>query len=179
MQQVIYALFDDYQGAHTAVSDLEQQGYQQEDMTVITQASTLPAEPVAHENIDDGATEGAGVGASIGGLTGLIAGIGAITMPGFGPLLAVGPLLTALSAVAAGAGLGAVTGGLVGALVDWGIPDKIARTYSRAIGKGSVLVAIAAGEHNVEAVETILAQHDAHDINVYELATKRERARTR
>lgn len=176
MQEIVYGLFDHYADAHEAVMDLLKQGYRTNELNVITRASTLPTEPVAHENIDDGAAEGAGVGAVIGGLTGLLAGIGAITMPGVGAIIAAGPILTTLSAIVAGAGLGAVSGGLVGALVDWGITDTVARTYSRAIEQGGILVAVPVRNHNQEAVEAILTEHDAHDINVYELAAKRERA---
>ena len=40
---------------------------------------------------------GVGAGGVLGGTIGLLAGIGALTIPGLGPFIAAGPLLAALS----------------------------------------------------------------------------------
>ena len=45
---------------------------------------------------------------------GLLAGIGALAIPGVGPIIAAGPIMGAL----AGLGVGGAVGGLVGALID-------------------------------------------------------------
>ena len=55
----------------------------------------------------------------MGGTLGLLAGIGALAIPGVGPIIAAGPIMGAL----AGLGVGGAVGGLVGALVGMGIPD--------------------------------------------------------
>ena len=57
-------------------------------------------------------------GGVIGGTLGLLAGIGALAIPGVGPLIAAGPIMATL----AGLGVGGAVGGLVGALVGMGIP---------------------------------------------------------
>ena len=58
----------------------------------------------------EGATTGATAGGAIGGTFGLLAGIGALAIPGLGPFIAAGPIMGAL----AGVGAGAATGGLWG-----------------------------------------------------------------
>ena len=60
----------------------------------------------AHEKntkAPEGAVAGAGAGGAIGGTIGLLAGIGALAIPGLGPFIAAGPIMAALSGAAAGA----------------------------------------------------------------------------
>lgn len=85
----------------------------------------------------EGATTGAVAGGAAGGVLGLLAGIGALAIPGAGPFIAAGPIMAALSGLA----LGATAGGLVGGLVGLGIPEYEARTYAEKLQKGNYLVA--------------------------------------
>ena len=77
------------------------------------------------------APEGATTGATTGGvageefLLGLLAGIGALAIPGVGPFIAAGPIMAALS----GAAVGATTGGLVGGFIGMGVPEFEAKRY--------------------------------------------------
>ena len=66
----------------------------------------------------EGATAGGTTGGAIGGTLGLLAGIGALAIPGLGPFIAAGPIMAAL----AGLGIGGAVGGFIGALVGMGIP---------------------------------------------------------
>jgi uncharacterized membrane protein len=86
----------------------------------------------------EGATTGAVSGGAIGGTVGLLAGIGALAIPGLGPFIAAGPIMAALSGAAAGATAGGVVGGLVG----MGIPEYEAKAYEDRIQKGGYLVAV-------------------------------------
>ncbi|HEY8904288.1 MAG TPA: hypothetical protein VIM48_11290 [Chthoniobacterales bacterium] len=85
----------------------------------------------------EGATTGAVVGGTTGGVLGLLAGIGALAIPGAGPFIAAGPIMAALSGLA----VGATAGGLVGALVGLGIPELEAKTYAEKLQRGNYLVA--------------------------------------
>src|ERR1035438_4857200 len=67
----------------------------------------------------------AGAGGVIGGTLGLLVGIGALAIPGLGPFIAAGPIVSAL----AGVGAGGAVGGFVGALVGMGIPEYEAIRY--------------------------------------------------
>src|SRR3984957_18963404 len=83
----------------------------------------------------EGAATGAGSGAVVGGTLGLLAGIGALAIPGIGPLIAAGPIVATL----AGIGSGGVVGGLAGALVGAGIPGYEAKRYEGRIRNGGIL----------------------------------------
>jgi hypothetical protein len=73
-----------------------------------------------------------------GGALGLLAGIGALAIPGVGPFIAAGPIMAALS----GAAIGATTGGLVGGLIGLGIPEIEAKRYEEKLKKGNYLVSV-------------------------------------
>jgi uncharacterized membrane protein len=109
----------------------------------------------------DDVAAGAGIGAAIGGLGGLLVGLGALAVPGVGPVIAAGPLLAALT----GAGVGAVTGGLVGALVDLGIPDEEAHVYSEGLRRGHVLVIAQVPDASVNAVTSMMERPGLVDIH--------------
>src|SRR6186713_1298898 len=82
----------------------------------------------AHEHntkAPEGAVAGVGAGGVLGGTLGLLAGIGALAIPGVGPLIAAGPLMATLSGAAAGAAVGGVAGGLIGL----GVPEFEAKSY--------------------------------------------------
>src|SRR6202044_3213580 len=95
----------------------------------------------AHEKntkAPEGATAGVATGGAVGGTLGLLAGIGALAIPGVGPLIAAGPIMATL----AGLGVGGAVGGLIGALVGMGIPEYEAKRYAGQIKQGGVLLSV-------------------------------------
>jgi uncharacterized protein (TIGR02271 family) len=89
----------------------------------------------------EGAATGAVSGGVLGGVIGLLAGVGALALPGVGPIIAGGALASTL----AGAGIGAAAGGLLGALVGMGVPEEDARHFDRGFQAGGILVTVNAG----------------------------------
>lgn len=93
----------------------------------------------AHEHstkAPEGAIAGVGAGGVTGGLLGLLAGIGALAIPGVGALIAAGPIMAALSGVAVGAAVGGIAGGLIG----MGIPEFEAKRYEDMVKGGNILM---------------------------------------
>src|SRR5207249_1755127 len=80
----------------------------------------------------------ASTGVVVGGALGWLTGIGALAIPGLGPFIAAGPIMTAL----AGAGVGGTIGGVAGALVGLGIPEYEAKRYEGRITKGGILLSV-------------------------------------
>jgi len=72
------------------------------------------------------------------GVLGLLAGIGALAIPGVGPLIAAGPIMAAL----AGIGVGGAIGGVTGALIGMGIPEYEAKRYEGRLKKGGILFSV-------------------------------------
>jgi hypothetical protein len=119
----------------------------------------------AHEKstkAPEGTTTGVATGGVIGGTLGLLAGIGALAIPGVGPLIAAGPIMATL----AGVGAGGAIGGIVGALVGMGIPEYEAKRYEGAVKGGGTLLSVHCDtSEQVDAAKVSLKDTGAHDIS--------------
>jgi hypothetical protein len=91
-----------------------------------------------HTKAPEGTAAGATVGGMVGGTLGVLAGIGALAIPGIGPLIAAGPIVAGL----AGMGAGGAVGGLVGALVGMGLPEYEAKRYEGRVKGGGTLLSV-------------------------------------
>jgi hypothetical protein len=118
----------------------------------------------AHEKntkAPEGTTTGVATGGVIGGTLGLLAGIGALAIPGVGPLIAAGPIMASL----AGLGVGGAVGGLVGALVGMGIPEYEAKRYEGAVKEGGTLLSVHCDtSEQVDTAKASLKETGAKDI---------------
>lgn len=134
--QTLSGLFDTYEHATAAVHALHEAGIAKADISLVS--STPPdfeADPV-----DEGATIGAELGAGLGGAGGLLAGLGILTIPGFGPVVATGWLFATAIGALAGAGIGAATGGLVGTLTNAGVSEADAHKLMEKVRSGGAIV---------------------------------------
>jgi hypothetical protein len=97
-----------------------------------------------------------------GGVLGWLAGIGAITIPGIGPFLAAGPIMTAL----AGLGVGGTAGGMVGGLVGLGIPEYEAKRYEGRVRNGGILISVHCDDSEwTHRAKEILESTGAEDVS--------------
>src|SRR5246500_2745896 len=109
----------------------------------------------------EGAATGAGSGAVLGGALGLLAGMGALAIPGVGPLIAAGPIMAAL----AGVGVGGAEGGFTGALIGMGIPEFEAKRYEGRLKKGGILLSVHCDtSEEIKQAKAILEQTGGEDI---------------
>jgi uncharacterized protein (TIGR02271 family) len=159
--------------AEDAVRALQQAGYDMNQVSVIARDGDKIA---GHENTekvgnkaDDGATAGALTGGTLGGITGLLVGLGALAIPGIGPILLAGAEATAIATTLAGAGIGAVAGGLVGALVGLGIPEEKAKIYSDRVGGGSFLVMVTGTAAKINRAADIMRHHGVEEFEIYDI----------
>jgi hypothetical protein len=137
--RVITALFDTYEDAALAIRELKDLGVRSEDISII--ANNAEGYVVdADEEVAEDAGAGAGIGALLGGAGGLLAGLGAIAIPGLGPVLAGGWLLSTAVGAVAGAAVGGIAGGIVGALNEAGVPETDAHVFAEGVRRGGTLV---------------------------------------
>ncbi len=114
-----------------------------------------------HSKSPEGATAGASVGAVLGGALGLLAGIGALAIPGAGPFIAAGPIMATLS----GAAVGGAAGGITGALVGLGMPEYEAKQYEGKLREGNLLLSVhTEDDKQAKTVEEIYKNCGAKDI---------------
>ncbi|MCE2983069.1 MAG: DUF3341 domain-containing protein, partial [Parachlamydia sp.] len=111
----------------------------------------------------EGAATGATAGGLIGGTLGLLAGIGALAIPGLGPFIAAGPIMGALSGIGAGGALG----GIIGALAGAGIPEYEAKRYENRLKEGGVLVSVRAiNDDRAKHAKELLQANGAQDVTI-------------
>src|SRR5438874_11860324 len=159
----VYGIYRTREQAERGVDSLLAAGFRNEDISALL-PENVGTKDFAHEKgtkAPEGAATGAGAGAAIGGTLGLLAGIGALAVPGLGPFIAAGPIMGAL----AGAGTGGAVGGLVGALVGMGIPEYEAKRYEGRIKEGGILMSVHADNSDwAKKAEEILKQSGAEDV---------------
>lgn len=151
--------------ADTIVGELQRAGFLTSDISALF-PDKHGTRDFAHEKntkAPEGATAGASAGGALGGTIGLLAGIGALAIPGLGPFIAAGPIMAALSGAAAGAALGGVTGALIGL----GIPEVEAKQYEGKIKGGNILISVHVENSNERSLaKQVLERGGATDIAV-------------
>jgi hypothetical protein len=178
--------FSSYQDAETAVRELRDTGFPMDRVSVVGRDTERAAEiagtdagtrledkgkQVAHDTqADEGAKKGAVAGGTLGGLTGLLVGLGALAIPGIGPVMLGGALATALATTISGGAIGAAAGGLVGGLVGLGIPEDRAKVYNDRVSRGDYLVIVDGSEDEVRRAEAILSHRGIQEWGVYDAA---------
>ncbi|MGK7951067.1 MAG: DUF2382 domain-containing protein [Xenococcaceae cyanobacterium] len=159
--------------AQEAVQELRDAGYDMDKVSVIAKDADKVAGQETTKEIgnkaDEGAATGAVAGGALGGITGLLVGLGALAIPGIGPILLAGAEATAIATTLAGAGIGAAAGGLVGALIGLGIPEEKAKVYSDRVAKGSFLVMVTGTTAEIARAESIMRRHGVEEFDVYNI----------
>jgi hypothetical protein len=136
----VFGIYRDRRGVEDAVDALRAAGFRNTDISVLF-PENQGTKDFAHEKntkAPEGTATGAGTGAVIGGTLGWLAGIGALAIPGVGPLIAAGPIVAALT----GVGVGGAIGGITGALIGMGIPEYEAKRYEGRVKEGGMLLSV-------------------------------------
>jgi hypothetical protein len=163
MSTIVTRLFDTYEHASLAVTELESHGIAHGSISLVANnVDNRYNSIVSHAHGSEtaaGAGTGATLGTVLGGGAGLLAGLGMLAIPGVGPVVAAGWLV----ATAVGAGLGAASGGILGSLVGAGVSETDAHVYAEGVRRGGTLVTVKVDESQTTAVEHILDKHNAVD----------------
>jgi hypothetical protein len=159
-----FGIYRDRYGVETAVDALREAGFRSTDISVLF-PENLGTKDFAHEKATkapEGTAAGAGTGAVVGGTLGWLAGIGALAIPGVGPLIAAGPIVAALT----GVGVGGAIGGITGALVGMGIPEYEAKRYEGRVKEGGILLSVHSDNSDwTKKAKNILERTGADDVS--------------
>jgi hypothetical protein len=160
----VFGIYANRDTAERATDTIVQSGFSASDISVLL-PENLGSQQIGTEKATkapEGAATGASSGAVLGGTLGLLAGIGALAIPGVGPLIAAGPIMAAL----AGMGVGGTIGGIAGALVGLGIPEYEAKRYEGRVQKGGILLSIHCDTSDeITRAKEILKSTGAEDIS--------------
>ncbi len=160
----VFGIYNNVDLAERAADQLAVSGFSTQDISVLM-ADTESTRQFAHEKntkAPEGATAGVTTGGVVGGTLGVLAGIGALAIPGVGPLIAAGPIMAGL----AGLGIGGTVGGLIGGLVGMGIPEYEAKRYEGRVKDGGVLLSAHCNtSEEISRAKEILKATGAEDIS--------------
>jgi hypothetical protein len=160
----VFGIYSSRSGVENAVDALKAEAFRNTDISVLFPQNE-GSKDFAHEKgtkAPEGAAAGAGTGAIVGGALGWLAGIGALAIPGLGPFIAAGPIMTAL----AGVGVGGTVGGLTGALIGLGIPEYEAKRYEGRMKRGGILLSVHSDNADwTKKAKRILEDTGADDIS--------------
>ncbi|MBD2181413.1 DUF1269 domain-containing protein [Planktothrix sp. FACHB-1355] len=169
-------VFSHRQDAEYALTELRDSGFPMDKVSLIAK-DTGKADRFAGSdvrdidndtNADEGAKTGAIAGGALGGITGLLVGLGALAIPGIGPVMLAGAAATAIATALSGGVIGAAAGGLIGALIGLGIPEDRARVYSDRVSRGGYLVIVDGSEDDIRRAESILNRRGIEEWGVYD-----------
>jgi hypothetical protein len=159
MEGTVVAVFREQRSAEQAVRDMREQGFGDDEISIIAKDERRRGGggemSYENQNLADGTT----TGGALGGLAGLLAGAGALLIPGIGPIIAAGPLAGALT--------GVVTGGVAGGLIDYGIPEERGQHYEDRVREGKVLVTVRSEEEETQSAMDILKENGAEEVEIH------------
>lgn len=169
MTYTLLGIFSDRLKAESALNELETNGFDTKDISIIMREQQSVARPKADRGVSpiEGVATGITTGGLLGGMAGLLIGAGAIVVPGIGGLLIGGPIAVALgltgtiATTVSGAAIGALAGGLVGALVSLGVSEKDAKVYESRIKDGGILLVVPVIEDGLQEAKAILQKYEA------------------
>ncbi len=169
-------VFSTRQEAEHALHELNNSGFPMNKISVIAKDANhqsdiagVDVQDKVGNKADEGASTGAVTGGVLGGATGLLVGLGALAIPGVGPIVLAGEIATALATTLAGGAIGAAAGGLIGALVGLGIPEARAKSYNDRVSRGHYLVMVDGDEKEIAQAEAVLTGRGIEEFGIYDV----------
>ena len=129
MSNGVYCLCSDEKRANAILTALRGAGFNSEISVLIGDKA---------ESRDMSVKEDAVRGAKIGSIAGALI---ALTLPGIGEVLVLGPLLASLTGAAAGGAVGGLAGGS-GVLGGVALPEEVAARVKQGFSQGAILISV-------------------------------------
>ena len=160
MSHSIVAIYSTHEGAEGAVKELQKSAFDMTKLSIMGRDYHTEEHVVGYYNAGDRMKSWGKNGAFWGGIWGLLFGSAFFWIPGVGPLLAAGPvvswILGGLEGAAVVGGLGAIGAGLFSI----GIPKDSIVAYETAVKAGKfVVIANGSAEETLKAKEIFARTH--------------------
>ena len=163
----IVAIFESHNQAEDAVRELQKEGFDMKKLSIVGKDYHTDEHVVGYYNTGDRMMYWGKLGAFWGGFWGLLFGSAFFWVPGVGPLVVAGPLVTWIVGALEGA---VMTGGLtaLGAgLFSIGIPKNSVLQYETEVKNGHVLLVAHGTQDEVDRAKEILNLTQAKATTVY------------
>jgi hypothetical protein len=175
-QTSVVAIFGQHSAAENAIKELKNGGFDVKKLSIIGRDYHSEDNVVGFYNTGERMKYWGKFGAFWGGLWGLLVGAAVLFIPGVGPVVAAGSIVTWIVAVLEGA---VVVGGLsaLGAgLYSLGIPKDSIVKYETTLKAGNFVLIAHGTADEVEKARSILETSGADEINVHPAPTEESRA---
>jgi hypothetical protein len=168
----VVAVYDTHIAAEAAVHALQAAGLDMSRLSIVGKNLHTEENVVGFYTLGDRMRFWGMRGAFWGGLWGVLFGGAFFFLPAIGPIVAMGPLVVALSGMLEGAAVGSVAGMLGAALVEIGIPVSHALKYEVDVKAGKFLVIANGPADVIERARGVLAPTGAHEITAQPVAPR-------
>lgn len=171
-QNSVVAIFSQHSAAENAIKELKNSGFDIKKLSVVGRDYQTESDVVGFYNTGDRMKFWGKWGAFWGGLWGLLFGAAFLIIPGVGPIVAAGSIVSYIVAGLEGA---VVVGGLsaLGAgLFSMGIPKNTVVKYETSIKAGKFVLVAHGTADEVSKAREILNTSGAEQIDTYEPSTE-------
>ncbi len=166
----VVATYSNLEQAESAIRTLADNGVPIQHVSLVAQNIGAKNEVHGFVTSSDIAKSSARVGAWVGGLFGVLSGAAFMWVPGFGPMIVIGTLASALLGGIEGAvATGAISGAL-GWLTSIGIDKQRILKYETSIKAGDLLVIVNGTSDEIAKATDILKNSDANEVEETECA---------
>ena len=161
----VVAIYLSHTEAESAVKELQKSGFDMKKLSIVGRDYHTDEHVVGYYNIDDRMKVWGKTGAFWGGLWGLLLGSGFFWIPGLGPLLVAGPIVSLIVGALEGAvlvgGLSALGAGLVGL----GFPKDSILRYETAIKTDKFVLIVHGTADEATHAKKVLAQTEPESLD--------------
>jgi uncharacterized membrane protein len=166
-QNSVVALFNQHTQAESSVKELQEAGFDMKSLSIVGKEYHTDENVVGYYTSGDRMALWGKYGAFWGGFWGLLFGSAFFMIPGIGPLVMFGPVVTWIVAALEGAvvvgGLSALSAGLYSI----GIPKNSILKYETSLKAGKFMLIVHGTAEEVTRAKEILTTHGALEANVH------------
>ena len=163
----VVVMFDEHSQAEEGVRELQQAGFDMKTLSIVGKGYHTEENVVGYYTAGDRMKYWGTNGAFWGGIWGLLFGSAIFMIPGIGPLVAAGPIVTwivgALEGAAVGGGVSAIGAGLYSI----GIPKKSILQYETSLKAGKFMLVVHGTPDEVTRAKAILSSSGASEAQMH------------
>jgi hypothetical protein len=164
----VIAIFESHTGAEESIKELQKSGFDMKKLSIVGKDYHTEEQVVGYYNLGDRAASWGKTGAFWGWIWGCLFGSAFLFVPGIGPVMIGGPIVSwligALESAAVVGGLSALGAALAGA----GIPKDSVLKYESALKADKFLVIAHGTRSDIERAKAILDTHNADSTTIHE-----------
>ena len=166
-RNAVVGIFDSHIKAETSIKELQRAGFDMKKLSIVGKDYHPEEHVVGYYNIGDRMKVWGKLGAFWGGFWGLLFGSALFFIPGIGPLVVFGPLVSWIIGALEGAAVVGGLGALAAALYSIGIPKDSSVKYELALKSDKFLVIAHGTADEVAKAKSILDTAGATQVDVH------------